>query len=204
MPKMILPRDDLRSLIRERRRSGAGLFDEVWNGVYVMSPDPDNEHQHIAGHLLAALIQALGHLPGITVYPTINVTNRQEKWRKNYRSPDVSVFLPGNPAEDRRSHWLGGPDFLVEIRSPGDLTRKKFAFYTAVGVREILIVERQPWQLELYHRDGFSWNLVGVSAPGQNPSLASAVLPLTVRLIPGTPRPQIEVARTSDGQRWLA
>ena len=36
-------------------------FDEVWNGVYVMAPIADNEHQDLADALLAhAFIAALG------------------------------------------------------------------------------------------------------------------------------------------------
>ena len=36
---------DLAHLIRERRECGGDRYDEVWDGVYVMSPLADNEHQ---------------------------------------------------------------------------------------------------------------------------------------------------------------
>src|SRR5262245_30120994 len=78
MPKLILPQSDLKRLIRERRRTGADRLDEVWDGVYVMSPDPDNEHQHVAGKIVSALDQAFAHLPGIRVYPSINVSDRRD------------------------------------------------------------------------------------------------------------------------------
>ena len=31
----------------ERERTGADRYDEVWEGVYVMNPLPDNEHQKL-------------------------------------------------------------------------------------------------------------------------------------------------------------
>jgi Uma2 family endonuclease len=202
MPKMLLPRDRLKEIIRERRRTGAIRHDEVWDGVYVMSPDPDNQHQWLAFELAIALRDATADIAGRLVYPTINLTDRQDDWRKNFRIPDASVFLPGNPAEDRLTHWFGGPDFAVEILSPGDRSRKKFSFYAKVGVRELLLADRDPWRLELHRRGGSRWRLVGSSSPDQPTSLASAVIPLTFRLLPGDPRPQVEVTK-ADGTRWL-
>ena len=38
---------ELASLIRDRRESGGDRYDEVWDGVYVMSPLADNEHQQL-------------------------------------------------------------------------------------------------------------------------------------------------------------
>ena len=61
----------------------------------------------------------------IRIFPGCNVSDRPKRWKKNYRCPDVAVFLPGNPAEDRETHWFGGPDFAVEILSPYDRSREK-------------------------------------------------------------------------------
>ncbi len=202
MPRVILQRDQLRRLIQKRRRFGADRFDEVWDGVYVMSPEADNEHQLLGFELAAVLREAVGTLRGVTVYPPINITDREDRWRENYRVPDISVFLPGNPAEDRGSHWLGGPDFAIEILSPGDRSRKKFRFYAKVGVRELLILDRNPWRLELYRRDGTEWRLVGTSAPDESAAVSSDVLPLVFRLLPGEARPSVNITRTDTDQRW--
>ena len=201
MPKAILSEYEFKRMIRRRSLSGAGRKDEVWNGVYVMSPDPDISHQTVVGRFVFALFNALDD-PRATVLPGANVSDRADDWTRNYRCPDVLVFLPGNPAEDRRTHFLGGPDFAVEVISPRDRSRKKFAFYAKVGVRELLLVGRDPWALELYRlRDG-AYEPAGVSTPERPDALASAVLPLSFRLLPGGTRPEIEATRPADGRLW--
>jgi Uma2 family endonuclease len=201
---VVLDPEEQRHLIRRRRAWGADRKDEVWNGVYVMPPDPDNEHQHLAGRLVHAFHQALGDDESFRVYPGINVSDRPKNWKKNFRCPDAAVFLPGNPAEDRKTHWFGGPDFAVEILSPRDRSRKKLPFYAGVGVRELLLVNRKPWRLELFRLQDGRLDPAGRCEPGQPEALASTVLPLTFRLVPGTPRPQLEVARPDRGKMWLA
>ena len=139
------------------------------------------------------------------VFPGCNVSDRPRRWKRNYRCPDVAVFLPGNPAEDRNTHWFGGPDFAVEILSPYDRSRQKFGFYAKVGVRELMLVAHRPWTLELYRLAGKDFELVGESDPSvDSPPLSSEVLNLGFRLIPGDPRPQIEVSKAEGNLRWLA
>jgi Uma2 family endonuclease len=169
-----------------------------------MSPIADNEHQYLAGTLVIALHQALAGDRSLRVYPAINVSDQPEKWRKNFRCPDAAIFLPGNPAEDRGTHWFGGPDFAVEIMSPRDRSRKKLPFYASVGVRELLLIDRRPWRLELFRLREGRLEPAGSAEPGEPTALASAVLPLIFRLVHGTPRPQVEVARAAGGPSWLA
>ena len=40
-------------VLEERRANGADRFDEVWDGVYIMSPMANNEHQAIGTRLAA-------------------------------------------------------------------------------------------------------------------------------------------------------
>jgi len=194
---------ELRRIIRQRQQSGGDRYDEVWDGVYVMSPLADNEHQLIGFRLATVIATALGTLA--QVFPGCNVSDRPKRWQKNYRCPDMAVFLPGNPAEDRLTHWYGGPDFAAEIMSRHDRSREKFDFYFKVGVRELLLVDRRPWRLELYRRDTSQWNTVGHSAVDDASAsiLRIEVLQLGFRLVKGTARPQIEVSRKSPKARWL-
>ena len=145
---------ELKRLIRRRRRSGGDRYDEVWDGVYVMAPLADNEHQRLgtrAGDRLPERARTGSN--GLQIFAGCNVSDQPKRWKRNYRCPDVAVFLPGNPAEDRGSHWFGGPDFAVEVISRFDRVPREVRLLAKVGVRELLLVDRQPWQLELYRSD---------------------------------------------------
>lgn len=141
MATLILPPEELKRMIRRRRAAGGDRHDEVWDGVYVMSPLADNVHQAITSDLVVAIKAGFDFDRGVQAFAGCNLTDRADLWRKNYRCPDVAVFLPGNPAEDRGSRWLGGPDFAAEVVSLHDRSRKKFDFYAKVGVRDLLLVE---------------------------------------------------------------
>src|SRR4051794_37908895 len=202
MPAIILDPELRRRVIRHRRRIGADRHDEVWNGVYIVSPEADNRHQELGTEFIIAFREALGGRPGGKVYQGVNVSDRDTDWKKNYRVPDVAVFLPGNPAQDRGTHWLGGPDFAIEIMSPYDRSRRKLPFYAKVGVRELLLIDRRPWALELYRLHDDAMELVGKSVPETSALLSSVVLPVSFRLLPGTPNPSIEVIRHEGPQTW--
>src|SRR3990172_5790454 len=125
-------------LVAQRQRTGADRYDEVWDGVYVMAPLADDEHQALVSGITAVLHVAVGWAGLGEVRPGVNVTDREDDWKQNYRCPDVVVFTNDTQAENRGTHWLGGPDFVVEIASPHDRSREKLAFYAAVGTRELL------------------------------------------------------------------
>ena len=132
----------------EREISGADRYDEVWDGIYVVPPLPDNEHQDVRTGLGAALQSALGFDSRARIYAGVNVSDRVEGWLFNVRIPDLAVVLPGGAAKDCVTHYCGGPDFCVEIASTGDRSRDKLGFYAAVGVRELLLVDRDPWTID--------------------------------------------------------
>jgi Uma2 family endonuclease len=135
------------------------------------------------------------------VRPNVNISDRDEGWTENYRGPDVAVFLHGTKAVNRKTHWVGGPDFAIEILSEGDRAREKLDFYAKVRVRELLLIDRDPWRLELYRLALRRLGLMGTSTPKEGKALPSRVLPLTFRLVADRPRPTIEVVN-ADGRRW--
>jgi Uma2 family endonuclease len=176
--------------------------DEVWDGVLVMAPLPNTEHQDIVFGLGMAFGMTVSRAAGDRIHPGANVSDRDAGWTQNFREPDVVVYLGTNPARDAGTHWVGGPDLGVEIVSPGEDPRAKLAFYSAVGTRELMIVERNPWAVELYRLGPTGLSLVGRSE-GSNPAvLTSGVLPLSFQLRDGTPRPVIVVTHTTSGQTW--
>jgi Uma2 family endonuclease len=189
----------------ERRASGADRWDEVWEDVYVMAPLPNDEHQFVQQRLSTILDLIIGFTGKGDVRPGVNVSDRED-WTHNYRCPDVVVFLNGTTAQNRDTFWLGGPDFAIEIVSPDDASRDKLEFYARVGVRELLIIDRDPWSLELYRLQGrrmiSAGQSVGVTVPAAA-TLDSQVVPLCFRLIQGGARPLIEVTHHDGIQRWV-
>ncbi len=201
MPMLVLDpcvQDRLRA---ERAETGADRWDEVWDGVYVMSPLPNNEHQVVVSKFTGIFEIVIG-FPGLgEVSPGVNVSDRDD-WTHNYRCPDVTVYLYGSAAVDRGTYWLGGPDFAVEVVSPDDRVRDKIPFYEGVSVRELLVVDRDPWALELFRLREGRLVSVGVSTPEHPDLLVSTVLPLVFRLVAGEGRPRIDVMHADGRQRW--
>ena len=177
--------------------------EEVWEGVLVVPPMANNLHQFIVMDLAFAF-RAVANHAGDSVLPGCNVSDRDKDWLTNHRIPDVAVYLATNPAKDAGTHWVGGPDLLVEIVSPGEDPRTKNDFYAKINTREVLIVDRDPWAVELYSLQGGKLVLVGTSDATTSAVLTSNVLPLTFQLRPGTPRPTIVVTHTSTAQSWTA
>jgi Uma2 family endonuclease len=188
-------------LKRQRAATGADRFDEVWNGVCFVSPQPNDEHQDLVAELIVALHAVIVDAKLGKVRPSVNVSDRDQDWTDNYRCPDVAVFLDGTAALNRGSHWVGGPDFAIEILSTGDRAREKLEFYASVGVRELLIIDREPWGLELYRLDGNRLGLVGRVDVGAAETLRSEVIPLGFGILPDEERPSI-VATHRDGRTW--
>jgi Uma2 family endonuclease len=188
-------------LIADRRARGIDGFDEVWDGVYVMAPLANDEHQEIVAGFVALLVNVV-KLTGLgEVRPGANISNLRSDWTRNFRVPDVLVFLKGTAAENRDSHWVGGPDFAIEIVSPGDQSREKLAFYSEVGVRELLIIDRDPWQLELFRLEAGVLKSAAIATVENAVQIQSQIVPITMSLIPQQPRPGILV-QPRNGQAW--
>jgi len=190
-------------LIAERETCGADRYDEVWEGVYMMAPMPNDEHQQMV-MLIASILQETVGWPGLgEVRPGVNLSGSEENWEHNYRVPDVAVFLRDGAAENCGTHWRGAADLLVEITSPGDRTREKISFCSRIGAVELLLVDRDAWAIELYQRREDQLQIVGRSDLNTPNALASATVPLTFQFVPGEVRPQIEVAHAESERRWL-
>ncbi len=202
MTTLITDRSLERQLIRRRRERGADRYDEVWEGVYVMNAYPNIEHQDLVGRL-TYILQYLIVDPGLgRVQPGCNVSDRPQKWKENYRCPDVTVFLNGTKAINRKSHWLGGPDLAVEIISPNDRSREKLDFYAAVQTRELIVVDRDPWLIELYRLVGDRLVLSGTATEAGGNTFETEVVPLRWRLIQGDERPLIEITKPDGSLTW--
>lgn len=177
---------------------------EVWEGVTVVPPMPNNEHYRLSAGLVYAFMSVVNRDSGDVVVHGGNVTDRDDDWEQNYRCPDAVVVLAGGRAVDNGSHWTGGPDLVVEVISRGEDPQAKFDFYAGIGVRELMIVDRRPWAVELFRLSGGAFVSAGRADPTNGVEVASEVLPLAFRLEPGTGRPAIRIRHTGTGQMWTA
>lgn len=177
---------------------------EEWDGMTVVPPLPDNEYYRLSGALTTAFADVTDRDRGDLALTGGNVSDRDTGWEHNYRNPDVLVVLAGGRAVDRDTHWTGGPDLVVEIVCPGEDPHAKFGFYAGIGTREVWVVDRHPWAVELYQLRAGQLALAGRSDEQHSATIASSVLPLTVRLEAATPRPRLVLTHTRTGQVWTA
>jgi Uma2 family endonuclease len=189
-------------ILAERVGTDGDQYDEVWEGVYVMTPLPNINHQDLVGEFDSILREIIRRPRLGRVFPGVNLSDRDKGWKENFREPDVAVFLSSTKAIDCGTHWRGAADFLVEIISPGERTREKIPFYSSLGVVELLVVDREPWTLELYrHQDG-QLTKVGQSTLAAPEVLTSQTVGLTFQLLPGEQQPQIQVTHPATGRLW--
>ena len=189
-------------LIAQRQEWEVDRFDEVWDGTYIIAPIADNTHQDLQAGLGTIFHVINGMKCPPHVYMGVVISDRVEGFEQNYRWPDVALFLAGTTARECGTHWCGGPDFMVEIRCRGDRTMQKLPFYASINVRELLIIDRDPWSMEIYRlRDGELRRVDRVEVEDAR-SIGSEVVSLDFRFIPASPRPTILVEHRETAQRW--
>jgi Uma2 family endonuclease len=140
--------------LTERHRRGLDRFDEMWEGVLHMAPAPAYEHQRI----VTGLDRFLGtlcdrHKRGVLALG-INVFD-ETSTVPDYRIPDFTFVAAG------REHLLardgvrgGGPEAVIEVRSPEDETYEKLPFFARIGVREVIVIDRDTKRPEIYRLAG--------------------------------------------------
>jgi Uma2 family endonuclease len=152
--------------LARRRRTGIDRYDEMWEGVLHMAPAPALEHQRIVmafARFLGALCERHGRgvlALGINVFNEASVV-------PDYRIPDFTFVGEG------RQHILardgvrgGGPDAVIEIRSPEDETYEKLPFFARLGVREVIVVDRDTKNPEIYRLAGSQYVAVARDTQG--------------------------------------
>jgi len=75
----------------------------------------------------------------------------------NYRIPDLVLLTAERFSINCRTHFEGGPEVVVEIRSPGDESEEKLPFYAQIGVLEVWVIDRDTKQIDLYVLTGDSY-----------------------------------------------
>jgi hypothetical protein len=70
--------------------------------------------------------------------------------------------------------------------------------------KKLLLIDRNPWALELYRLDQAELKAIGRVIPGESAALDSEVLGVRFRLLPAEERPVIEITRHDGSQQWTA
>lgn len=165
--------------LARRKRLGLDRWDEMWDGVLHMSPAPSYEHQRIVDELLLFLGPVVKKKMRGILRCGINVFRADD----DYRIPDLTFVAAGREsliAEDgiRR----GGPDAVIEIRSPGDETYEKFPFFAALGTREVVVIDRDTKKPEVYRLAGPQYLAIAADREGW---VTSETLRARFRLLAG-------------------
>ncbi len=132
-----------------RKQTGADRWDEMWEGVLHMVPAPNREHQDFEWALETWLRTHWAPLCSSSVYHQINVA-RPGRWSRDFRVPDIVLLSPERSSIDRNEYFDGGPDVVVEIRSPQEETYDKLPFYAEIGVRETWVIDRDSKACEIF------------------------------------------------------
>ena len=136
----------------ERHRLGHDHQDEMWEGVLHMVPQPSGRHQRLAyelGAVLLPLAKAKG-LVGLQE-PAVYRPGGTQSWR----IPELGYCRPENYSEERGIE--GRAELVVEIRSPYDETYDKLPFYAETGCQEVLVIDRDSCEVELFTLDDEQW-----------------------------------------------
>jgi len=135
--------------LARRRRLGLDRFDEMWEGVLHMTPAADFEHQRIKGKLYIFLDSLLSKDHRGLIALEVNVFNDAAR-EPDYRIPDLSFLAAGRENLIARDGIHGGPDAVIEIRSPEDETYAKLPFYASLRVREVVLIHRDSKKPEVH------------------------------------------------------
>jgi Uma2 family endonuclease len=118
-----------------------GTLAEVIDNQIYMSPSPVFNHQDILIEIAAQLRSMLKGKANVSIAPFDVFLDEVS----NAVQPDIVIILNNNKGTlNRKGHFHGVPDVVVEILSPGnrdyDLVRKK-ELYQKFGVSEYWIVD---------------------------------------------------------------
>jgi Uma2 family endonuclease len=146
-------------ILEWRKRTGIAQRDEVWDGVLHMSPEPNYEHQDFEGDLEFWLRNNWGRPLRAKVLHRINLARpgAGKSWVDDYRIPDLVLLPRERLSINCDTHFEGGPEVVVEIRSPGDESDEKLPFYAELGILEVWIIDRDTKEVDLHVLTGDSY-----------------------------------------------
>lgn len=176
-------------LLAHRRKTGEDRWDEMWNGVLHMTPAPSFEHQRIVDELVIFLGPLIKRTGRGLLRSGVNVCDAPTGW-ENYRVPDLTFVAAGHESVVAPDGVrFGGPDAVVEIRSPDDETYEKLPFFAVLGVRDVVVIDRDTKRVEVFVLAGPDYVPAAADADGW---IASAALGVRLRTASGGPTLQVQ------------
>jgi Uma2 family endonuclease len=170
--------------LAKRKAWGLDRHDEMWEGVLHMTPGPNVEHQRVLDELILFLAPRLTATGRGTLRSGINVFGH-DKDDNDYRIPDLTFIAAGRDAviavDGIRD---GGPDAVIEIRSPHDETYEKLPFYAAIGTHEVIVIDRDTKRPEIFRLAGPQYVALQADRDGW---LLSETLRIRFRVLDTTP-----------------
>jgi len=150
---------------------------ELIAGEIIMSPAPQVPHQRISRKLLFLLRDIIPN--GEVWYAPTEVRINDQ----NVYQPDIFWISSNNDIVETVSGFVGVPDLVIEILSPGTAKydkQGKFKAYEAAGVHEYWIADPANDLLEVWTLEEDKFNRVGAFSDGD--TFQSTVLGKTILL----------------------
>ena len=177
-----------------RRSIGLDRWDEMWDGVLHMTPSPSLEHQRIFDELILFFGRHISIGDRGTFRSMINVFRDAQGWT-NYRIPDLTFVASGREYVFHEDGVRGGgPDAVIEIRSPNDETYDKLPFYAALGTREVVVIDRDSKRPEIYRLAGSQFVTLQPDSDGW---LRAETMSVRFRVVDGQP-PRLRIEDAID------
>lgn len=131
-----------------------------------MAPAPTDEHQRIVDELIEFLRPLLRKSGRGILRSGINVFDEASPL-ENYRIPDLT-FVSAARTGIMKSDGIrgGGPDVVIEVRSPSDETYEKLPFFAKLAVREVIVIDRDTKAVEIFRLGGDPYNRATADAEG--------------------------------------
>lgn len=127
-------------------------FIQLIDGEVVIGVAPVPKHGFNADNILYYLMTYARNHGGKAASAPVEVMLDE----RNIYEPDVFYIAPDGPCREDSRRYVGPPDLVVEVLSPGTAKYDKEAKYQAYernGVREYWIVDPANETFELYTRD---------------------------------------------------
>lgn len=127
-----------------------GLRYEILQGIRVMTPAPEPEHQRISKKIAVRFFEQVDARDrGEMFYAPIDVVLSE----KDVLQPDVLVILNEHLDSIEKKRIVGAPDLVVEIISPSSVATDsiiKRTAYERAGVPEYWLVDPQQKTVEVF------------------------------------------------------